>query len=156
MGQEYGLRCTRCRRRVTARAGLGRGPLIYANYLYKGIMTRKSEDKLRKELKEHPGCLPDPTWNIYVCDGCRFWMSDQSKNIVRFYEKVLPPEDGMEEFRYMDFELVKRIYKKCPLCDKRMHKLKCKMGYLNRETVMAMRCPYCGSRTKIAIERYWD
>ena len=156
MGREFVLICTKCKRKVTARDGIGREPLYYAKYLYKRIMAKKSEDKLRKELKVHPGCLPDPTWDVYMCSSCGYWMSDQAKNIVCTREKVIPAGDGMEEFRFKTLELVKRMYKKCPRCEKRMHKFKGKKSYLERETAQAMKCPYCGGKTKIIEELFWD
>ncbi len=153
MGVRIKLKCNKCGKKTDFKEGGGRDPLYYAQNLYKRIMRYKKYAILKDDLKEHPGCLPNPVWRVYAC-RCGYWKSEESMDVVRFVKKTLPAEDGMEEFEYLDYELIKRKYKTCPRCRKRMKRFR--RYVLSDEQVISLGCPGCGGQTEITEYTMWD
>lgn len=160
MGREYKFCCKACGKESTYRIGAGRiDSKRVAEYLRKNIIEGKYGEKAREMLLEYAeqDCFPDPGNNIYHC-RCGYWESAHSADVVRFVLKPVPFEtddsDDSADHYYYEKMLVKRHYRYCPRCNKRMKKMK--YIWEIEKILQILKCPFCGGELYEHYSMFWD
>lgn len=157
MGREYVLCCKECNKESSYFIGVGRiGSKRAAEYLRRDVLKGKHGEKAKELLMEFEGqdCYPDPSNKIYCCD-CGYWESSHPLDIIKYVSAPWPHNtDDTEEQFYDKKVLVKRHYRHCPRCNKRMKKMK---YILEKEKVLELlKCPHCGGNLFVKNHIMWD
>lgn len=164
MGRGYSYKCGKCGHEYIVGTGIG---MTYPS-VYRETLSDIAEGKYGPELKELYEKTPYAAVNgdsvIYVCGRCGTWERgidvslyalDDPDSVpgTRFGEKTVAewgyvpyvmPSDLKEKYH-----LLKRHYRYCGKCGKRMRKA-------TTEEMEHLRCPVCGSENHAVGGLLWD
>ena len=158
MGQGYVFRCRNCQKEYMVFPGTG----MFYHDMYEDeirkIVAGDYGEKLKNLYESTPHAAINAANVVYVCSSCGKWEEskdltlyapidpDRSYAIRKIKSRGSLPSDW--DLRWL-YHVIKRYYKKCPCCGKRMHKA-------SEEEERNLSCPECGTVNEADSIMMWD
>ena len=164
MGQGYSYKCKKCHCGYSAHFGVGMMyPEVYSEKLAEIKNGAYGSDW--KELCEKTAYVAlNAKTVIYVCDACKKWehgtdVTLYAPNDPNLIAKRKYGIKTVEEWEYVpyvsegklktDYHMIKRYFRKCDKCGRRMHKA-------NKKEIESLPCPKCGEPNTFDCILMWD
>ena len=157
MGRGYVYKCKKCQNEYTV--GFGAGFMYPEEYqsMLKDIASGKYGEEWNDALTNTPGAAINAETVIYICNSCNTWeegrditlYAPNNPEITAAAEKLGVVPYVMGSDLKSDYHVIKRYFKKCNKCGKRMHKA------VMHETENLC-CPKCGAANKANDMFFWD
>ena len=153
MGYGYGFTCENCGERYDVEVGIGMlYPETYKEEYAKVASGACGADR-QELLRSNPYATIDAENVVYICDNCNCWVQEVDYTVYepKIVDELREAPNGMACSGYSKslYRVLKRYYRKCDRCGKRMRKA-------SREELSHLPCPKCGTYNEADDAVLWD
>ena len=164
MGKGYEYNCRKCQHKYSVSLGTGMlFPEAYHSIIYE-IADGKYGTEWKAIYDSTPYAAVNAGKEVYICKHCSRWeegtdISLYAPNNPDIISQKRYGEKTVRELGYVpyvtawdlkkDYHVLKRHYKRCSKCGKRMHKA-------SEEELLNLFCPACGEKNRPTGFVRWD